>query len=203
MSVIHFEVLVEEPSMEAALSIILPPILGDITHAIYPFQCKQDLLEKLPERLCAYASWLPTDWRLVVVVDRDDDNCTELKADLENVAAVCGLRTRSTATKGEVYSVVNRLAIEELEAWYFGDWQAVKTAYPRVPATIPKKAGYRNPDAIAGGTWEAFERVMQRAGYFHSGLRKIEAARAITPHMNPALNSSTSFQALHAAFGGR
>jgi hypothetical protein len=25
--------------------------------------------------------------------------------------------------------VVNRLAIEELEAWYFGDWEAVRAAY--------------------------------------------------------------------------
>ena len=62
---------------------------------------------------------------------------------------------------------------------------------------IPAKQGYRDPDAIAGGTWEALERVLQRAGYFRSGLRKIEAARAIAEHMDPARNRSASFRSFH------
>jgi hypothetical protein len=65
-----------------------------------------------------------------------------------------------------------------------------------VPRTIPARAGYRDPDAVSGGTWEAFERILKRAGYFRDGLAKIEAARAIAPKMDPARNSSRSFQAL-------
>ena len=95
--------------------------------------------------------------------------------------------------------MVNRLAIEELEAWYFGDWPAVKSAYPKVPATVPQKAGYRDPDMITGGTWEAFERILRRAGYFDAGLRKIEAARAISAYMDPWQNNSRSFQSLRDA----
>jgi hypothetical protein len=90
--------------------------------------------------------------------------------------------------------VAIRLAIEELEAWYFGDWDAVRAAYPRVPDTIPNQANYRDPDAIAGGTWEAFERVLKRAGYFQTGLRKIEAARAISEHWQLEGNRSHSFR---------
>ncbi len=133
-----------------------------------------------------------------MIVDRDDDDCDRLKAKLEQLAVRAGLRTRSRA-KGEAYSVLNRLAIEELEAWYFGDWQAVLAAYPRVPRTVPAKAKYRDPDAIKGGTWEAFERVLQRAGYFRGGLRKIEAARAVAEHMEPTRNCSKSFQVLYSA----
>jgi len=48
------------------------------------------------------------------------------------------------------WQVVNRIAIEELEAWYFGNWPAVVATYPNVPENIPGKAPYRNPDAIAG-----------------------------------------------------
>jgi hypothetical protein len=90
---------------------------------------------------------------------------------------------------------VDRIAIEELEAWYFGDWQAVRQAYPKAPASTPAVAAYREPDSIRGGTWEAFERVMQRAGYFAGGLRKIEAARTIAPYMDPARSRSPSFRA--------
>lgn len=160
--------------------------------------CKDDLLGCLPERLRGYAAWIPDDWCIVVVVDRDSDDCVALKERLEAMATEAGFATRSRP-KRRRFAVVNRLAIEELEAWFFGDWEAVRKAYPRVDVNIPKKAGYRAPDAIKGGTWEAFERVLQRAGYFGSGLRKIEAARAVASHMDPGRNTSRSFQVLRDA----
>lgn len=196
MSVEHIEILVEEPSMEASLRIMLPNIVGSITFAIYTYQCKDDLLLRLPARLRGYANWLPASWRILVIVDRDDDDCSELKKRLETIAQDAGLSTRTQVGACD-YAVVNRVAIEELEAWYFGDWQAVCAAYPKVPIDIHNKAPFRNPDAIAGGTWEAFERVLQRAGYFSGGLRKIEAARAITPHLQPSRSISHSFKVFY------
>ena len=187
-------VLVEEYSMEAALEHLLPKLLGDIEYQIICFQCKDDLLKKAPERLRGYASWLPAKWRILVLVDRDDDDCMVLKAELENMAAAAGLLTKTAADNGQCFQVVNRIAIEELEAWFFGDWSAVQAAYPRVPATLPQKAGFRDPDAVAGGTWEALERVLKKAGYFSTGLRKVELARSVAVHMNPPNNTSRSFQ---------
>ena len=187
-------VFVEEFSMEAALEQLLPKLLGDIEFQIIRFQCKDDLLKKAPERLRGYASWLPANWRILVLVDRDDDDCIVLKAELENMAAAAGLLTKTAADNGQCFQVVNRIAIEELEAWFFGDWSAVRAAYPRVPATLPQKAGFRDPDAVAGGTWEALERVLKKAGYFSTGLRKVELARSVAVHMNPPNNTSRSFQ---------
>ena len=66
--------------------------------------------------------------------------------------------------------LVNRVVIEELEAWYFGDWEAVRSAYPRVSPTVPNQSRYRNPDSVQGGTWEAFERILKGHGYFRTGL---------------------------------
>ena len=187
-------VFVEEFSMEAALEQLLPKLLGDIEFQIIRFQCKDDLLKKAPERLRGYASWLPANWRILVLVDRDDDDCIVLKAELENMAAAAGLLTKTAADNGQCFQVVNRIAIEELEAWFFGDWSAVEAAYPRVPATLPQKAGFRDPDAVAGGTWAALERVLKKAGYFSTGLRKVELARSVAVHMNPPNNTSRSFQ---------
>lgn len=117
---------------------------------------------------------------------------------LESIAQRAGLRTRTRA-RGAPWQLVNRIAIEELEAWYFGDWTAVRAAYPRVLADVPRRQGLRDPDAIAGGTWEAFERVMQQRGYFKSGLTKIAAARAIGAHVDPQRSSSHSFRSFGAA----
>lgn len=189
----HIEFLVEEASMEAALRLLLPRIIGDTSFAIYPYQCKDDLLQSLPNRMKGYAAWLPESYCVVVVVDCDDDDCLDLKDKLEKAASDANLATRTQAG-GQVYQVVNRIVIEELEAWFFGDWNAVRQAYPTVNQNIPNKQGYRNPDRIAGGTWEALERVLKQAGHFKTGLRKIEAARSIAEHMDPAQNRSSSFQ---------
>lgn len=191
MSIERVEFLVEEPSMEAALRALLPNVLGEISFEVHPFQGKSDLRLELPKRLRGYAAWLPESWRIVVVIDRDDDSCEELKRELDDAARSAGMSLRTSP--GAPWQIVNRVAIEELEAWFFGDWAAVRAAYPLVPATIPSRAPYRACDAIRGGTWEAFERELQRVGYFTSGLRKIEVAREVARHMVASRNRSPSF----------
>jgi hypothetical protein len=204
MTVEHVEILVEEISTEAALRLLLPKILGSVAFEVYPHQGKDALMRRLPSRLRAYTRrrehdpWFRDHCRIVVVIDRDNDDCVILKQRLEAMAKDAGLTTRTSAL-GQPYVVVNRLAIEELEAWYFGDWSAVRTAFPKVAPTIPAQAAYRQPDLIAGGTWEAFERVLQRAGYFSGGLRRVEAARVVAMHMEPERNTSPSFRALRDA----
>lgn len=197
MSAEHVEVLVEEPSMEAALRLLLPKLLGNTTFQIYAYQCKDDLLGRLQERMCGYAKWLPPTWRILILVDRDDEDCKKLKGRLESVVKRAGLKTR-TQKPSASWSVVNRIVVEELEAWYFGDWAAVCAAYPRVHPMVPRQGKFRDPDQIHG-TWEALERVLQTAGYFKGGLRKVEAARKICAHMDPMKNTSRSFQAFRDA----
>jgi hypothetical protein len=184
--------------MEVFLRGLLPRLLGDLPFDIHPFQDKGDMLSKLSDRLRGYAAWLPETHRLVIIVDRDLDDCQELKRQLETYALDADLATRSHPRGGR-FTVINRIAIEELEAWYFGDWQAVRAAYPRVPETVDRRARFRDPDRIQGGTWEAFEQVLQRAGYFKTGLRKREAARAIAPHLDDVHNRSHSFQVFREA----
>jgi hypothetical protein len=186
-------IFVEEISMEAALEQLMPKLLQDAEFEIFRFQCKDDLLKNLPARLRAYSSWLPPEWAILVLVDRDNSDCRELKQQLEAVAQQSGLSTKTQGS--DRFQVVNRIVIEELEAWFFGDWPAVKQAYPRVPDNIPQKSLFRDPDAIKGGTWEALERVLKKAGYFPTGLNKLQCAREVATHMTPDANRSASFQA--------
>lgn len=199
MAIDTLHVLVEEPSMEEALQRLLPRMLRPgVSAEIRQFQCKDDLLKKLPQRLKGYAQWLPDTAKVLVIVDRDDDDCLQLKANLEQMAHQAGLGTRQRPVRGQ-FQVINRIAIEELEAWFFGDWAAVRAAYPKVDDTVPKRAGYRDPDAIQGGTWEAMERELQKKGYFKQGLRKLDLARSVASHMEPARNRSQSFCCLRDA----
>ncbi|MHB1295213.1 MAG: DUF4276 family protein [Anaerolineae bacterium] len=194
MIVDHITLLVEEPSVAALLENLAPQLLRGAVYDVHPFRGKQDMKAHLPARLGGYARWLPETYRIVVLMDRDDDDCRALKQEIDDMAQKAGLTSRSREQPG-TFQIATRIAIEELESWYFGDWAAVCSAYPRVPHDIPRRSPYRTADAIAGGTWEAFERILQRAGYFAGGLRKIEAARTIAPHMDPGRNTSHSFLA--------
>jgi hypothetical protein len=124
VSATYVEFLVEEPSMEVFLRGLLPRLLGSVPFNVYPFQSKDELLARLPARLRGYAAWLPEGHRIVVLVDRDDDDCRVLKQQLEQWAEQAGLPTRSHRQQGQ-FRVINRIAVQELEAWYFGDWEAV------------------------------------------------------------------------------
>lgn len=189
----HLEFLLEEPSAEAFLAGFLPRLLPEtITWQLITFQGKADLLTNLESRLKGYRRWIPDDFRIMVLVDEDREDCKQLKNKLEQAALNAGFITKSRASGP--FMVLNRIAVEELEAWFLGDVEALRAAYPGVSANLGQQAKYRDPDAIAGGTWEALEKVLQRAGYFRGGLGKIELARTLAPYMQATRNRSSSFR---------
>lgn len=181
----HLEVLVEEPSMKKALDILIPKIIDkQHTFTVHDFRSKQDLLQKLEQRLRAYSklrnSW---EFRVLVLVDEDRQDCRVLKQYMVDVANVCGI---SDIT-------LNRIVVEELESWFFGDICAIRAVYPRIPETIGNQIRFRNPDLIPGGTWEALDQLLIQHGY-KSGLVKSEAAEKIAQNMDPWRNRSASFK---------
>ncbi|MEO3945778.1 DUF4276 family protein [Gorillibacterium sp. CAU 1737] len=182
----HLEILVEEPSMKSALDVIIPKIIGDgHDFDIHVFRGKQDLMSKLDQRLRAYAKIRTPEWdfRIVVLVDEDRQDCSDLKQTMVAKAELSGV--------GDI--TLNRIVVEELEAWFFGDIPALRAVYPKVPETIGEQIRFRNPDQIPGGTHEALDRVLQQNGY-RIGLIKTEAAANISKHMDPWRNKSKSFQ---------
>ena len=130
-------VFVEEESMEAALTSILPSLYRKLHFQMIRFEGKPDMLRNLTARLRGFQTWLPENWLLLVLVDRDGDSCEDLKRCLETIAAQSGLISKSSGRRDSRFQVVNRIVIEELESWFFGDWEAVQRVYPKVPRTIP------------------------------------------------------------------
>ena len=182
----RLEVLVEEPSAEAALNALLPKIVPEAGFQIIPFNGKSDLLRKLPVRLRDYTYyWAESGLRIVVLLDRDGDDCVELKARLVEIANKARLPGEAT---------LFRIVIEELEAWFLGDVPALNAAYPRVPLSLENQTKFRDPENVPGGAWEGLEHVLQKHGYHRKGLQKVRAASEIAPHMDIENNRSKSFQ---------
>lgn len=189
----RIEFFLEERSAEVALRSILPKILSkDIEFGFHVFEGKRDLLKKLPKRLKGYRHWIPDDFRIMVLIDEDRQNCKKLKAELEKAAYDAGYVTKSNAPPNHSFQVVTRLAIEELEAWFIGDPDAIRDAYPKVSRSFHLRTNMRNPDHIPGGTSEALGRLLKQ--YYPKWLPKVEVAQNISVHMEPSRNSSRSFQ---------
>jgi Domain of unknown function (DUF4276) len=182
----HIEFLVEEASTEIALKEIVPKIIGNVhTFKIHNFQNKDRLLKRLPERMKAYANFIPDDLRIVILVDEDRSNCQELKKKL------CDATSIVTQKKGNI--VLHRIVVEELESWFIGDVAAIRAEYEKIPVSLSQQAKFRNPDAIKGGTWEELDKILKKYGY-ETGLQKMDFAQKVSPHMDVENNQSRSFQ---------
>lgn len=191
----EIEILVEEQSAEEALRHLLPRLLKNRARAkVINLGSKYKLLKVLPKRLAAYAQRIAggESLRVVVLVDRDDDDCERLKAELERMAATAGLPTKSSPAANEQFVVLNRIVVEELESWFIGDPDALRKAFTSLPAISQKAGIFRNPDN--GGSWEALHRFLKKHGIYKSSFPKIDAARHIAPHLKVEQNNSRSFQ---------
>jgi hypothetical protein len=196
-SPIRLFVHVEEPLMKAALDVLLPSLVvaRQVTTTIIDHGSKQSLLTNLPLRLQGYRAWAGADIRVLVLVDRDDDDCRRLKQALEAAALAIGLPTKSSPALDGRFRVVNRIVVEELESWFLGDASAVCAAFPGVSPRFAARARYRDPDAVNGGTWEALAQLLSAAGHYHDAKKmpKVEVARRVAAQMTISVNRSHSF----------
>jgi hypothetical protein len=191
----QLDILVEEQSAEEALRHLLPKLRpGRVRVHVINMGSKYKLLKVLPARLAAYRQRIDRGERLriVVLVDRDDDDCEKLKRELELAAGKAGLPTKSSPDAEGRFVVLNRVVIEELESWFIGDAAALRKAFTSLPKIEQNSGIFRNPDN--GGSWEALHRFLKKYGIYRSSFPKMDAARRIAPHLDIAANRSKSFQ---------
>lgn len=201
----HIEVLVEDSSGAKLLENLLPKIIGSqgVPHTwrIHPYKgigrlpagltaktdpSKRALLDQLPRLLAGYGKTPGID-AVAVVVDSDRRDCKSFLQELKGLLANCH----------PAPNTLFRLAIEEIEAWFFGDRQALQAAYPR--ARIPVLNGYVQDSAC--GTWELLadaiypggSAAIRHTGWPLPGQIKHEWAERIGPHMDVENNQSASF----------
>ncbi len=204
----HIEILVEDSSGERLLQVLLPQFLGPQgephTWRLHAYKgigripqglvttadpAKRILLAQLPKLLRGYGKTPGID-AVVVVLDTDKRNCVAFLAELRAAKNACN----------PVPNTLFRLAIEEMEAWYFGDQDALLVAYPRAKREV---LGKYVQDSICD-TWELLadavhsggSAAIKKAGWPLPGQMKHEWAEKIGPLMDPERNISPSFAKL-------
>ena len=200
----HIEILVEDASGEKLLEALLPKLLGDQgsphTWRVHSYKGigripknlkpgtdanKRILLDRLPSALRGYGKTPGID-AVVVVVDSDRRNCVEFLAELKALVAACN----------PAPNTMFRLAIEEVEAWYLGDQQALRAAYPRVRADVLDRyvqdSVCNTWELLADAIYPGGSAAIKKAGWPLPGRIKYEWAEKIGPLLEPDSNVSPS-----------
>lgn len=201
----HIEILVEDSSGEKLLQVLLPQILGPqgdphtwrlhaykgigrIPHGLVTKAdpAKRILLDRLPKLLRGYGKTPGID-AVVVVVDTDKRDCAEFLAELKAVAVTCN----------PIPDTLFRLAIEEIEAWYLGDQDALLAAYPRAKRDVLGKyvqdSACNTWELLADAVYLGGSAAIKKAGWPLPGQVKHEWAERIGPLMDLERNISPSF----------
>ena len=165
--------LLEEPSMKYLLDELLPRILPkDIDFQTIPHNGKRDLEKSIPRKLRGWNE--PGDIRFVILHDQDTKDCIALKQELLQLCSVTDK------------PVLVRISCQEMASWYFGDVNALASAYnnPKLKE-ISQKKKFRIPDAIPSPKEELYRLIPEH--------QQIAGAKLVSPHMNIENNTSVSF----------
>jgi hypothetical protein len=115
--------------------------------------------------------------RIVVLRDNDGGDCRTLKAALVDLCQ-----------RGGRDDTLVRIACQELEAWYFGDLDALADEFAdETLRTLGAKARFRDPDAIVQPA-RALEELIPP-------FQKVSGARRMGARLKRETNRSRSFQA--------
>ena len=208
----HFEILVEGEIDRITLNILMEKIVGSYgkphtwkTHkhegigTLPSFLCQpQDkpgrgLLNSLPAKIRGYGRDMGEDEAVVVLVDLDDrEDCRAFKRELVNL-----LEQESCKIPA---NIIFRIAIEELESWFFGDPMALRCAYPQAKQEVLDSYVQDSQS----GTWETMADAIYPGGrdellgkYGKRSKRVLQQkklwAKNIVPKMDIERNKSPSF----------
>ena len=207
----YVELLIEDVSGKKAMDILIPKLvdngmpvrthaykgIGRIPTGLKPRTDanKRQLLDHLPRLLQGFGR-VPDCKAVVVICDLDDKDRQQFLGELNAVLESCKPRPNA----------VFCLAIEEFEAWYLGDVNAVRKAYPNAKSDV--LSGYKN-DSICG-TWEVLadavyaggSKGLLNKGWQAVGEQKSAWAEAIGPYMDVEENASPSFREMRDQLRG-
>jgi len=206
----HFEVLVEDKSGKKMLDILFPKIIGDNTFKVIAYKgighipknlkqkadpSKRIFLNNLPRLLRGYGNTFQAYGEsypaaVIVICDLDNKNLDEFKKELNEILNNCYPKPETRFC----------FSIEEGEAWFLGDIEAIKRAYPDAKDSV--LSSYIN-DSICG-TWEVLAEAIYPGGYaalsqkqwYEIGAEKSKWSEKITPYMDINVNRSPSFKYL-------
>ena len=189
MGMPHLDFVVEDESTKAFLDAWLERYLrGRATFKVQHYQGKKHLLGKLRSRLSGCCKWLSPSYRIIVIIDCDEEKCEDVKAEMEGKCSSVNVTTRRS---GDSWQVATCIAIKELEAWYLGNWSAVRSAYSAKSTENEILKKYPDSDAVDGKTKDIVHGELTK--HYPERFPSVEVAGAIGRHFDENKCRSPSF----------
>ncbi len=203
----HFDIFIEDISGKYLVEILLDRLLPQegYSYRVHSYKgCGKlpanqtsaleirtsTLLNNVPRLINGFVNTYKnlSDYKAVFVIVTDCDNrvCADFKTQI--------LTTINSYSSISTENIIVSIAIEEMEAWLLGDFQAIPKASQKEYSTYMQ-------DSICG-TWEKLAKViddkfynkkLKDAPFYVVGEKKCEWAINIAPHMNIGSNTSPSF----------
>ncbi|MDR2786417.1 MAG: DUF4276 family protein, partial [Treponema sp.] len=143
----------------------------------YVYEGKQDLENHLENRI---RYWKTPETVFVVIRDQDSGDCHAIKRTLKAKCEAAGRR-----------DAIVRIACHELESFYLGDPAAIEKGLEIHHIwKHDRRKLFKQPDSI--------DQPSKRLAYITGNkYQKIDGSRKIAPYLNPAVNTSKSFNVLY------
>lgn len=168
----EFVFLLEEPSAQELLKVIVPQIIGDTYPTRYiVFDGKQDLEKRLTFKLKHYCNPAAV---FVVVRDQDSGDCIKIKTELQ----------KKCEESGKHHFLI-RIPCHELETFYLADLSAVEKAFGVFVTKLQNRKKYRNPDTLSNAK-EELQKLCP-------AYTEVAGSKKIAPFMSVSNTRSISF----------
>ena len=178
--------LVEEESMEPILKAIVREIIAkEDDYKIITHEGKQDLKKSLSEKIPNLFK-VPNAY-VVVLHDQDSNDCKKLKKELNDI-----IKDKCADSQKQKYKI--RIVCRELENWYFGDFDALESAFKVEIKKFENKAIYRNVDILQNAPQELIKIIPEYKNKRLKTFPKINTAIKIAPHLEISKNKNQSFK---------
>jgi Domain of unknown function (DUF4276) len=169
-------VMVEENSIEEVTKIIAKRLGIENQVIVIPHEGKNDLERSFPRKIVHWRN--PQRTRFVICRDNDGSNCVILKQ-----------RLRDLLPQTTHHEFKLRLVMNELEAWYLADLQALRSAGLISQGFLEQnqdKKIFRSPENLNNAKQE-FKKIVKTNG-------QITLARKIAPHLELENERCSSFK---------
>ncbi|GHT36296.1 hypothetical protein FACS189427_07640 [Planctomycetales bacterium] len=150
---------------------------------------KRQLLSQLPRLLTGFTNrYQSVDYAMFVLCDLDERCFKEFRQELLKVAHNCKSQARTHFI----------ISVKEMEAWFLGDFDAIKKIYPLAKQKKKyKESNHGNwetlADAIKKGWSKDLHKQKETEGYYVVGKLKNQWAKEISPHLDVERNQSPCF----------
>lgn len=175
-------VLTEEESARPVIEALFATISEGLTVScrVITHQGKDDLLKAITKTVPSLSRIPNTS--ILVLHDQDQNDCRILKAKIVHLMEQhCQCH----------YKI--RIVCQELEAWYFGDIEAIKLCYEVInQQQLTSRTKRKNVDEIVNPSHELLKYIRE----YHKlkTLPKVQMAKRVAVHLNVDRNTSTSFK---------